>query len=66
MVDRFAQAAEKPPVVVATHEQIAADLSTAREVVSRLLREFERMGAVDLGRGRVTLRDGKALESLRG
>ncbi|UCH46589.1 MAG: Crp/Fnr family transcriptional regulator [Betaproteobacteria bacterium] len=66
LIDKFAQSAEKSPVVVATHEQIAADLSTAREVVSRLLREFERMGAVDLGRGRVTLLDRKALESLRG
>lgn len=44
-----------------THEQIAADLSTAREVVSRLLREFERQGAVYLGRGRITLRSTDAL-----
>lgn len=66
LMDKFARSAEQPPVVVATHEQIAADLSTAREVVSRLLREFERMEGVDLGRGRVTLRDGNALESFRG
>ncbi len=50
----------------ATHEKIATDLSTAREVVSRLAREFERMGAIDLGRGRMTLRDGQLLKLIRG
>jgi CRP/FNR family transcriptional regulator len=39
--------------VHATHEQIAVELGSAREVVSRLLKEFERMGAVELHRGRV-------------
>ncbi len=46
-----------------THEQIAADLSTAREVVSRLLRDFERRGAVSLGRGKVILRSADVLSS---
>ena len=45
-----------------THEQIAAELGTAREVVSRLLKEFERTGAVELSRGRITLRDKSKLE----
>lgn len=49
-----------------THEQIAVELSTAREVVSRLLREFERRGALDLGRGRVTLKDLALLERFGG
>ena len=39
----------------ATHEQIARELGTAREVVSRLLKLFERAGAVRLARGRVDL-----------
>lgn len=38
-----------------THEQIADELGTAREVVSRLLKEFERAGALELGRGRVRM-----------
>jgi len=38
-----------------THEQIARELGTAREVVSRLLKLFEREGAVRLARGRVDL-----------
>ena len=41
----------------ATHEWIAAELGTAREVVSRLLKELERRGAIELGRGHITLRD---------
>jgi len=39
-----------------THAVIAADLGTAREVVSRLLKEFERLGAISLSRGRIRLR----------
>lgn len=66
LLKKFSVSTVPVPAVVATHEQIALDLSTAREVVSRLLREFERMGAVDLGRGRVTLRDEKCLKLIRG
>jgi CRP/FNR family transcriptional regulator len=38
-----------------THQQIANDLGTAREVVSRLLKDFERNGKVVLSRGRIKL-----------
>jgi CRP/FNR family transcriptional regulator len=34
-----------------------AELGTAREVVSRLLKEFERAGALRLARGHVTVVD---------
>lgn len=40
-----------------THQAIAYELGTAREVVSRLLKEFEREGLVALGRGTVTVTD---------
>ena len=52
--------------ITATHEQIAADLGTAREVVSRLLKDFERREAVQLSRGRIQLRDEGVLKTLRG
>jgi CRP/FNR family transcriptional regulator len=45
------------PFIAATHEEIAAELGTAREVVSRLLRELVRTGAIEVGRGRLELRD---------
>ena len=40
----------------ATHESIASELGTAREVVSRLLKEFERDGILQMQRGKVSLR----------
>jgi CRP/FNR family transcriptional regulator len=50
--------------VRATHAQLAAELGTAREVISRQLAEFQRRGWVDLGRGTVTILDADALEQL--
>ncbi|MEM1043776.1 MAG: Crp/Fnr family transcriptional regulator [Bacteroidota bacterium] len=47
--------------VVRTHEALAADLGTSREVVSRVLKEFERQGLVTLNRGRVLLDDAAGL-----
>jgi CRP/FNR family transcriptional regulator len=44
-------------VILATHEDLAAELGTAREVVSRLLKGFERSGAIEIFRGRLELRD---------
>lgn len=38
-----------------THEQLSNELGTARVVVSRLLKQLEIIGAVKLGRNRVTL-----------
>ncbi|MDJ0792875.1 MAG: Crp/Fnr family transcriptional regulator [Woeseiaceae bacterium] len=38
-----------------THQELAVELGTAREVVSRHLKRFEALGLVELGRGRVSL-----------
>ena len=40
-----------------THQKIANDLGTSREVVSRLLKDFERKGRVQLSRNGILLRD---------
>jgi CRP/FNR family transcriptional regulator len=40
-----------------THKQIASDLGTSREVVSRLLEQFEKQGMVALSRGNIQLKD---------
>jgi len=64
LIDKFSESDDTPPIFAATHENIASDLGTAREVVSRISRKFERMGAIDLGRGRLTLRDGEILKSI--
>lgn len=39
----------------ATHEAVASELGTAREVVSRLLKEYEQAGMLSLQRGKITL-----------
>ncbi len=48
----------------ATHHELSEELGTAREVVSRLLKEFERQGWVRLHRGRIEIHDHQSLQSL--
>lgn len=57
----FAESREDPPVALVTQQSIATELGTAREVVSRRLQELDSMGAVELGRGRIILRDRRVL-----
>lgn len=47
-----------------THQALADELGTAREIVTRLLRRFEQRGWVALGRERIELRDNAALRAL--
>ena len=42
-------------ILSVTHEQLAAELGTARVVVSRLLKQMEVEGLVKLGRNKITL-----------
>ncbi len=51
-------------VVQATHQQLAAELGSAREVISRALSEFQRRGWIEQARGEVRLIDRPALEKL--
>lgn len=48
----------------ATHQQIADELGTAREVVSRILKDFEREGWIVLSRNTVSLKEKDALVRL--
>lgn len=50
--------------ITRTHQQIADELGTAREVVSRQLKRLEQKGAVSLGRGHVEITDRKTLERM--
>jgi CRP/FNR family transcriptional regulator len=54
----------KACILYVTHEQIAAHLNTAREVVSRLMGELKRRNILDYERGKVKIIDLKALEEL--
>ncbi len=48
----------------ATHEQIAREINSSREVVSRVLKEMEADGLLALSRGSITIRDRHALKAL--
>ena len=53
---------ENADKIAITHEEIANHLGSAREVVSRMLKYFEREGMVKLSRGAVEIVDREALE----
>jgi len=50
--------------VAITHQQLAVELGTAREVVSRLLQDLRRRGLVGGGRGQIVLADRAGLARL--
>lgn len=52
------------PDLALTHQELADELGTVREMVSRLLRRFEREGWVELARERIHIRDSAALRAL--
>ena len=47
-----------------SHQQLANELGTVREMVSRLLRRFEREGWVELAREHIQIRNSAALRAL--
>lgn len=47
-----------------THQAIANELGTTREVVSRLLKELERAGLIKLKRGSIEIMDSEKLDDL--
>jgi CRP/FNR family transcriptional regulator, anaerobic regulatory protein len=49
-------AAGREGAVTRTHGEIAAELGTSREVVTRILRDFEAAGSIETLRGRILVR----------
>ena len=47
-----------------THAELAADLGSSREVVSRILKDFAQRGLIETGRGSILLSDRPAIEQL--
>ena len=45
-----------------THQEIAAELGSSREVISRILEDFSRQGVIEQSRGTITVVDQQALE----
>ncbi len=52
------------PTLFATHEQIAMELGTAREVISRKLSQWEQQGLIEKGRRSFCIVDITALETI--
>ncbi|MEO8356277.1 MAG: Crp/Fnr family transcriptional regulator [Chloroflexota bacterium] len=52
------------PVIEVTHQRLAAELGSVREVVSRILEDFRTQGIVQLDRGQIHVLDEQALERL--
>jgi len=50
--------------LLVTHQTLADELGTVREIVTRLLRRFEREGWVSLGREHIQIINGAALRAL--
>jgi CRP/FNR family transcriptional regulator, anaerobic regulatory protein len=60
LLDESANSAE----IRETHESIAKYVGSAREVVSRMLKQFEKQGIVALSRGSILVKDREALKAL--
>ncbi|QIE56668.1 Crp/Fnr family transcriptional regulator [Pikeienuella piscinae] len=64
LADRLLTLAGGDKEIAATHAQIASELGTAREVISRVLHDFQKRGFVAQSRGRIAVIDKPALRAL--
>jgi CRP/FNR family transcriptional regulator len=56
--------ATMPSPLNGTHQEVADQLGASREVVSRLLKSFERSGWIELGRGEINVLSPEPLAQL--
>jgi len=49
------QQSDVSSLISITHQKLADELASSREVISRLLKDFEEQGAIKLGRGTITV-----------
>ncbi len=64
LAQRILSLADPSGHLTATHQQLANELGSAREVISRQLQEFQRRGWIASSRGSLTVSDRRALERL--
>lgn len=62
LAQRLLEFAASESMLHITHQQLAIELGTAREVVSRLLKNFERHGWIRLHRGNIEIVDFEGLK----
>ncbi len=56
--------AKRGPLILASHQDVAQELGSVREIVSRLLKQFEEQNLVRLGRERIEVLNASALKQL--
>ena len=65
LADKFAHSlAQGETSLQMTHAELAADLGSSREVVSRILKDFSQRGLIETSRGSIRLTDPAAIEHL--
>jgi len=64
LAHKLVELAKDNPKLERTHQQLASELGSAREVISRQMKEFQRRGWISTTRGSITLLDHDALEHL--
>ena len=64
LLEEFDNSDSEQPTVEMTNDELALAIGSVREVVNRKLHEFERLGALKLGRGRIWLEDNETLLAL--
>jgi CRP/FNR family transcriptional regulator len=64
LLEEFDNSESERPTIEMTNDELALAIGSVREVVNRKLHEFERLGALKLGRGRIWLEDNETLLGL--
>lgn len=64
LAQKLLDLADEQDCIHNTHQQLASELGTAREVITRQLKEFQRRQWLELARGRIELRERESLQRL--
>jgi CRP/FNR family transcriptional regulator len=64
LAEKLLRLSEDQQAISITHQALAIELGSAREVISRLLKEFEHKGWIRLGRGMISVIDPACLKQL--
>ncbi len=55
---------QETSIIYKTHSDIASDLGTSREIVSRILKGFEKESIIELSRGKIKILDKEKLKTI--
>ena len=64
LAERLLELTGNASEISATHQQLASELGTAREVISRILSDFQKRDLIAQSRGRITLLDRSQLQKI--